>query len=164
MTTGRPFSFSLCFSETLRKNPNGGGTIPMRRAAPPLTASEFCVLSRVSQFSGDAANDCNGSEESFRILSSAVWVFSDTKTRKYFCTIFDEKWFFCLKICLWRIKYLSKPYFRRKSDKLEVRLGVKVNVNSLTHHLTSAAPSVGGSLRQFTASSIEQVCVNKSLS
>jgi hypothetical protein len=44
MTTGRPFSFSLCFSETLRKNPNGGGTIPTRRAAPPLTASELCVF------------------------------------------------------------------------------------------------------------------------
>jgi len=44
MTTGRPFSFSLCFSETLRKNPNGGGTIPTRRVAPPLTASEFCVF------------------------------------------------------------------------------------------------------------------------
>ena len=44
MTTGRPSSFSLCFSETLRKDPNGGGTIPTRRAAPPLTASEFCVL------------------------------------------------------------------------------------------------------------------------
>jgi hypothetical protein len=28
----------------LRKNPNGGGTIPTRRAAPPLTASEFCVF------------------------------------------------------------------------------------------------------------------------
>jgi len=41
---------------------------------------------------------------------------------------------------------------------------VKVKVNSLTHHLTSAAPSVGGSVHQVTKSSIEQVCVNKSLS
>lgn len=56
----------------------------------------------------------------------------------------------------YQIIYLSKPYFRRESDKLEVRLGVKVKVNSLTHHLTSAAPSVGGSVHQVTTSSIEQ--------
>jgi hypothetical protein len=37
-------------------------------------------------------------------------------------------------------------------------------VNSLTHHLTSVAPSVGGSVCQVTTSSIEQVCAKKPFS
>jgi hypothetical protein len=41
---------------------------------------------------------------------------------------------FLLKKIRLSYKIFIQAYFKRRGDKLEVRLGVKVNVNSLTHH------------------------------
>jgi len=85
-----PFLFLFLFLRNIAEEPERrrNNTDASRRAA---SDSKWILrVSRVSQFGGDAANDCNGSEESFRFLSSAVWVFSDTKTRKYFFRIVDE--------------------------------------------------------------------------
>lgn len=89
-----PFLFLSLFLRNTAEEPERrrNNTDASRRAA---SDSKWILrVSRVSQFSRDAANDCNGFEESFRILSSAVWVLSDTKTCKYFCRFVDEKWFF----------------------------------------------------------------------
>jgi len=93
-----PFLFLSLFLRNTAEEPERrrNNTDASRRAA---SDSKWILrVSRVSQFGGDAANDSNGSEESFRILSSAFWVFSDTKIRKYFSRIVDEKWFFAEKI------------------------------------------------------------------
>jgi len=89
-----PFLVLSLFLRNMAEEPERrrNNTDASRRAA---SDSKWILrVSRVSQFGGDAANDCNGSEESFRILSSAVWVLSDTKNRKYLCRTVDEKWFF----------------------------------------------------------------------
>jgi hypothetical protein len=67
-----PFLFLSLFLRNTPEEPElrRNNTDASRRAASD--SKRILRVSRVSQFGGEAANDCNGSEESFRILSSAV--------------------------------------------------------------------------------------------
>ena len=67
-----PFLFLALFLRITAEEPERrrNNTDASRRAASD--SKRILRVSGVSQFGGDAANDCNGSEESFRNLSSAV--------------------------------------------------------------------------------------------
>lgn len=81
-------SLRLCLSytETSRKNPSNGGTMPTLHVAPPLTASEFCVFSEL-------VSRRRRREQRFKVqeIFSVVSVFGDMSARWSVLTGVNEK-------------------------------------------------------------------------